>query len=279
MMNLVMQTFGRLVKPLFGTGIGRIPLVVPTYKWLWRNFGQKGIVKTTANGFDILVDGKDWAVAPSLYFAHTWEKPETDIFKKYLTKDMVVLDIGAHVGYFSLLASRLAKRVYAFEPTQDTFCLLAQNIYNNRVHNVSTHNFAISDRNHDTEIHFDRVSPASNSIYGKGLNTEKVKAVALDNYYLELSADFIKMDIEGGECKAIKGMLGIIKRSTKLMMITEVYPDGLERSGSSLHEYIHLLQEYFNLSFMDGNYADYHGIQKAVKKAGSINLLCRRKLV
>jgi FkbM family methyltransferase len=277
MMNLVMQTFGRLVRPLFGTGIGRIPLVVPTYKWLWRNFGQKGIVKTTANGFNILVDGKDWAVAPSLYFAHTWEKPETEIFKTYLTKDMIVLDIGAHVGYFSLLASKLAKRVYSFEPTQSTFCLLAQNIYNNRVRNVSTHNFALSDKNHDTEIHYDRVSPASNSIYGKGLNTEKVKAVALDNYYPYLSADFIKMDIEGGEYKALKGMIGIIKRSPKLIMLTEVYPDGLARSGVSTEEYINLLEEYFNLYSIDGDTVDYKDIDKAVRKAGSINLLCRRK--
>jgi FkbM family methyltransferase len=279
MMNLVMQTFGRLVRPLFGTGIGRIPLVVPTYKWIWRNFGQKGIVKTTANGFDILVDGKDWAVAPSLYFAHTWEQSETDIFNLYIKPDMTVLDIGAHVGYFSLLASKLSKRVYAFEPTQDTFCLLAQNIYNNKVRNVVTYNYAVSDRDYDAEIHFDRVSPASNSIYGKGLKTQKIRAVALDSYLPYLVVDFIKMDIEGGEYKAVMGMLEIIKRSTNLMMVTEIYPEGLARSGSSLHEYIHLLQEYFSLCFMNGCYAEYYNIEKAVKKAGSINLLCRRKLV
>jgi len=69
-LNAVMNTFGRAVKPLFGTGVGRIPGVVPVYKWIWRNFGPRGVVKVNTNGYQLVVDCRDWAVAPSLVFGH-----------------------------------------------------------------------------------------------------------------------------------------------------------------------------------------------------------------
>lgn len=277
-MNLVMQTFGRVVRPLFGTGIGRLPFVVPAYKWMWRTFGPKGIVETEANGFKILVDGKDWAVAPSLYFAHTWEKPETELFKNYIKPGMTVVDIGAHVGYFTLLASKLVGdkgRVISFEPTPATLDLLSQNLLDNHITNVELYKNAAADKSSGAYLYPDRVSPASNSMYGDGDKGIYISAVALDDV-ISAKVDFIKMDIEGGEYWALKGMLDVVERSDNLTMITEVYPEGLKRSGSSLYEYLMLLKKYFKLYFTNGAYVGCDDIERAVRKAGSINLLCRR---
>lgn len=277
-MNLVMQTFGRCVKPLFGTGVGRIPLVVPFYKWIWKKYGQKGVVKTTANGFNILIDGKDWAIVPSLYFAHVWEKDETEVFNKFVKEGMTVIDIGAHVGYFSLLASKLVGskgEVLSLEPTPETYKLLERNIYENGVRNITAYRYAISNKCGDSFIRLDGVSPASNTIYGNGRNTIEVKTKTLDS--LVHKADFIKMDIEGGECQALDGMIDVIQQSPDLIMLTEVYPAGLERAGSSLTEYITKLEKYFDLFDMEWNLTNLPEVKARLKRVGSLNLICRRK--
>ena len=278
-MNLVMQSFGRIVKPLFGTGIGRIPGIVPTYKYLWRNFGPRGIIETEANGFKIKISSRDWAVAPSLVFGHVWEPQETSIVKEYVKPGMIALDIGAHVGYYSLLMAKLvgdAGTVLSFEPSIDTRILLASNLSVNDMRNVAIYPYAIGNANYKSFIYMDEVSPASNTLWPAGKEEgQSVEVKTLDSL-VDSKVDFIKMDIEGNEYNALKGMLKIVRRSPDLVMLSEVYQAGLHATGASVIDYITLLQKFFKVYFLDGREANAFTVIRECKKAGSINILCKR---
>jgi len=279
-----MQTLGRAVKPLSGTGIGRIQGVVPLYQWIWKHFGPKGVVLTKVGRFELYVDCKDWFVAPSLLFGHIWEPAETEIFRLSVKAGMTVVDIGAHVGYYSILASQLVGptgQVYAFEPTPETLKLLHQNMTLNQVTNVQVLAAAVSDGIGTTLLYLDKVSPGSNTTSGGSSDKAiTVSTITLDSILGDTKVDFIKIDIEGGEVKALKGMTKTIENNPNLQLMTEVYPDGLKRANSSLEEYIDLLQQFFELYLICQHgqllLAKLENIKRATKIAGSINLLCMR---
>jgi FkbM family methyltransferase len=273
-LNLVLHTFGRLVSPLFGTGVGRIPMVIPAYKWVWRHYGQRGVICASVNGFKVFINCDDWAVAPSIYLGHKWEPEETNVVLQNIQPGSTFLDIGAHVGYYSLLASKTVKTVHAFEPSPETFKLLEKNLWVNHIQNVETHNYAVSDQAGTMNLFLDNLSPASNSLFGTGDRKVEVKVCRIDDVIDH--ADFVKMDVEGGECKALDGMSRLVRGNPKLQMLTEVYPEGLKRAGSSEREYVRMLRADFRLFMMDGTEAGEEDVVRATRKAGSINLYCRR---
>lgn len=279
-MNMLMETAGRLVAPLFGTGVGRIPGVVPLYKWAWRLIGPKGIVNTDAQGFKIKVDARDWAVAPSLLWHHTWESEETAIVKQYVRKSHTFVDVGAHVGYYSLIASRLADKVYSFEPSPETYNLLLENLADNKADNVIPRKCAVSDYS-GTMILYHDGSPASNSAYVKGTKFI-VSCDTLDNLMEGRRVDFIKMDCEGNEVRVLKGAVKTLA-DNYMSLLTEIFPEGLEKAGTSWEEYVTMLEFFFD----KGLYVvDKKGglrrttkklIGEACKQAGSINVFCRKE--
>jgi len=85
------------------------------------------------------IDSRDTTVGTSLLKWGFFEKYETKLFKKSIKRGMVVLDIGANIGYYTLLAARLVGdegKVFAFEPDPYNYSLLRKNIEANRYNNV-----------------------------------------------------------------------------------------------------------------------------------------------
>lgn len=282
---------GKAIKPLSNMGVGKIPGVSSLYKYIWRYFGPKGIRLTKVNGFRMYVACCDWAVAPIMMFSHTWEPEETNLCKQHIKEGMTVVDAGAYIGYYSLLASKLVGKrgkVYAFEPSLECSELLHRNIQLNGCKNIRVFEKAIADKMGYTTFY-----PNPNNLSGSTMfehySTTKsyrdlrveVPIITLDEAIGDERVDFIKMDIEGGETKALSGMPKIIKNSPSLKMIIEVFPEGLVEAGSSLEEYIGFLQRHFHLhSIGKGGLTSEMGlwdIQKATKKAGVINLFCQKK--
>jgi FkbM family methyltransferase len=142
----------------------------------------------------------------------------TKIFLEYVKPGMTVFDIGAHFGYFTLLASTLvgdAGQVHAFDPTPSTFELLRANSAQKK--NVHPQNLAVYST--DTTISFNDYGltlSAFNSLHGAKLDDAAslkakkydVKAVALDHYVQSsgVKPDFIKVDAEGAELDILRGM-------------------------------------------------------------------------
>lgn len=285
-MNLVMRTFGRAIKPLFDIGIGQIPGVSPLYKCIWRYLGPKGVRLAEVNGFKMYVICRDWAVAPSLIFAHVWNPTETKIFRQHIKEGMTVIDVGAYIGYYSLLASRLVGdkgRVYAFEPSPECLGLLHKNIQLNNCKNIQVFEKAVTDKSGHTTFYLSPRNLSTSSTLKTFQDQRQIKVLTttLDETIGDDKIDFIKIDIEGGETKALKGMSRIIENSPNLRMMIEVYPRGLAEAGTNLEKYIGLLQYYFHLHICGKreltSEVGLRDIRKAVRRPGVINLFCRRR--
>lgn len=285
-MDLIIEILGRVIKPLFNIGIGKIPGVLPLYKLFWRYCGFKGVRLTKVNDFKLYIIGRDWAVAPTMIFAHVWEPVETEICKQHIEEGMTVVDIGAYVGYYSLLASRLVGskgKVYAFEPSPECLKLLHKNIQINNCQNIQVFGKAISDKADYVEYYLVHENPSNNSALKtlKYCQQIQVPTTTLDEVIGDKRVDFIKMDIEGGERLALNGMTKVIKNNSNLVMLVEVYLQGIVSAGWSLKEYIDFLVNRFHLHIVGKNgitsEVGYIDIQNAIKKCTAINLFCRKR--
>ena len=167
----------------------------------------------------------------------TWEPYMCDLFRKSLRPGINVLDIGANIGYYTLMSARAGARVHAFEPDARNLHYLFRNLHTNRLaRKVTIVKKAISDAV-GTDYFYEHESLLESSLYSS-LATGKatsVECTTVDEYVgSDLRIDLIKMDVEGAELRGLRGMERLISRSeTRLEMFLECYPGGLEAAGAS----------------------------------------------
>ncbi len=169
----------------------------------------------------------------------TWEPGVTRLFGELLEEGMVVIDAGAHVGYFTLLAARSVGpvgRVYAFEPVPTNYDLLVRNIELNGYRNIVPVQKAISSTV-GSERFFIHPSTVGHSLFPETSKSQRiinVEVTTLDRF-LEgegwPSVHLVKMDIEGAEPAALEGMTGLLMRNRALRLVLEYVPHILERAG------------------------------------------------
>lgn len=197
------------------------------------------------------------------------ERATTELFKKTVQKGDTVIDLGANLGYFSLLGARLAGKegkIYAFEPEPKNYQYLLKNIELNN-YNITAVQKAIADENgkakfyicpydsgHHTLNQYEGISsyrPVSPYAQKEFVEVEVIK---LDDLISE-KVDVIKMDVEGSEMLALMGMDGIIKRSENLKMFVEFFPLLIKKMGNSPKEFIKKLLDYrFSIFIVPNDY-------------------------
>lgn len=190
----------------------------------------------------------DPVVSQELLVSGKWEEYEAEIFKKNIKKNDVVLDIGAHIGTYTLIAAKIVGnkgRVYAFEPDSINFTLLKKNVEENGYKNVVLINKAVSDKDSEQELFISKENAGDHRIYNPGdqRSSIKIKTVTLDSFFKNKSKtiNLIKMDIQGSEFSALTGAKKMIKENKNIKILSEFWPKGLELSGSSAKEYAELL--------------------------------------
>ncbi|HZI94316.1 MAG TPA: FkbM family methyltransferase [Patescibacteria group bacterium] len=180
-----------------------------------------------------------------------WMLPDFDAellsaCRPYIPKGGVCVDAGANVGHWSLVFSRFvgpAGRVYAFEPFPDFYRRLGQNVALNHLGNVETIPCALSDRN--GSISFDgaacHLAWANGAAAGPQL---QVPCVTLSDFIQQQALarlDFVKMDIEGAELLALRGMEPIFRRGWRpafCLELHEVLCQGLGYSTVDIKNYL-----------------------------------------
>lgn len=276
---------GRMASPFIGTPIGRLSIVRQVWHWLWGILGPKGSQLLDVQGFKMYTDPKDSAIAPQLLSKGCWEPFETEIFKGLIKPGMNVVDIGANIGYYSLLASRLvgeSGKVYAFEPFENTFEILERNVVVNGLYNIFPIRKAILDKVGVMRLYFSPYTPACNSVTGKG-KFALVPCTTLDQEMKGCKVDVIKMDIEGAEALAFGGMQTIIQNNSKLVLLTEIFSEALTMAGSSFETYVTGLLKWFEVKVIEErkHRITTCGSVEQVKGLMSgqvfLNLLCTRR--
>lgn len=150
-----------------------------------------------------------------------WEKHISDFFLSHLTKSDVFLDIGANIGYFTLLVAPIVKEVYAFEPMSLNFKYLEKNVNSNHLKNVQFFKVGLWDSEVKKEILVQPEFAATAHIVREGdligYKKEVIQCIPLDS--LNLRPTFIKLDIEGAEPWALRGMQDTLIRSRPTIII------------------------------------------------------------
>jgi FkbM family methyltransferase len=213
-------------------------------------------------------------------FLMGWMEYETMPWvKKYIKHGMTVVDIGAHIGYYTDIFSRLTKshgKVFAFDASPENYPLLTRNIEERNRDNVIAFHRAVSDQNGIVQLY---VSPGhtNHSLVAGFTQAEKtvsVESVRLDDFLDVERIDFVKMDVEGSEVRVLNGMRRLIQASKGLVMIVEYNRIALGKAYPSPQILLDLLTE---LGF------EYHAILSdgslgaIPEDTKTINLLCVSK--
>ncbi|NPV51605.1 MAG: FkbM family methyltransferase [Candidatus Methanofastidiosum sp.] len=208
-----------------------IKKIIHRLKWtFFTRTGAKETIINTEHGFKFIVRFSSGS-AFLLYFGK-YEIEEIDLIKKFVKPGMTVFDIGANVGYISLLMANLIGsngKLFSFEPNPNIYSLLNENIEINPILNdgrIITEQIALSTS--DDKMKFFCPIEGHEGLGGlkdtKRAPLEKVIEVnvkKLDDYVTEnniKNIDFIKMDVEGGELDVIKGGLKTIETMKPIIL-------------------------------------------------------------
>jgi FkbM family methyltransferase len=194
------------------------------------------------------VSGFDWKV-----FDEQISEPVTAAaIKALLRPGMTVFDVGANVGYFTLLAARLVGsggRVHAFEPTPSVAHRLAENVAMNKLESqVCCNAVAVGDEVGVVSLHTQRDDSEGNNIFsddGSGASIS-VPVLTLDAYITDhsiKSVDVMKLDVEGAEIKVLAGANSLLSRADSPILIAEANPSALRRSGGDVRELCNVCSE------------------------------------
>ena len=190
-----------------------------------------------------------------------FEPSELAFFQKYCRGDMTLVDIRANVGLYSALAMHQLDangRIVAFEPHPQTFAFLQKNIAANQTApttcpRVDAMNMAAAPESGPQELRLNPENRGDNRLYqgtyqGKleEWETLPIEGRPVDDVLAELGiseVNFVKIDIQGYEQKAISGFQKTLSCSQKVILMSEFWPKGLAEAGGSATEYLQMLKD------------------------------------
>ncbi len=204
--------------------------------------------------FRLHIDLFDRMIGLSIVRGH-YEPNETAFVQRTLQAGWNVLDIGANIGYFTMLMASLvgdSGHVYAFEPMPLNASDLARSIAENDfVQRVTLTQAAVGDTAGRVQITYFEQRVNSGGVHlvppGAGIapahRAEDVPMVVLDQQALRRPIHFIKIDIEGAEPLALRGARTLLQQDQPIIM-SEVHAELLQRiGGSTTADYLALLAD------------------------------------
>lgn len=212
---------------------------------------------------------------------------------RIIKQGSICLDIGANIGVCSLALGYLAEKgaVYAFEPSKNNLLFLEKNISQNNMGNVEAVNLGVYDSTVDLEFSYVEEFAGGSYLNVEGgvrdgrAVIEVVKCVSLDEWVKTKGIsriDFIKMDVEGAESRALDGAAKTLS-SFKPNMIIEFNPHCIEKIFNEKPEdlYRRLTAVYPYVSLVDsanGSLAAFEGYSEllgiTMAHGGVENIYC-----
>lgn len=185
----------------------------------------KVIMKSKKYGIRMLCIEGDHRIAPieSLNFMN-YEAKDADMILRLIPEWGGVLDVGANIGWYSLLIAYNSKgcQIHAFEPIPSTYSYLKKNIELNQLINVTSHEFGLSNERKDMTFYFypEGSGNASSEILSERADAKFTCHVErLDEFvtHNKLHVNFIKCDVEGAELLVFQGAVETLERDKPIV--------------------------------------------------------------
>lgn len=192
----------------------------------------------------------DQIISARLRQERCWESYETSLTLKHLQPGDVYVDVGANIGYYTLVAAQrvgLQGKVFSYEPDADNFALLQSNVALNHLSQVKTFSCALSNRNSVGQLFLSSDNFGDHRIYDSpgARETREIVLVKGDEHVWQQTKriDFLKVDTQGSEFFVLDGLRGLLEKNrAHLRMIIEFCPYGIRHSGATGHDLVRLLE-------------------------------------
>lgn len=198
-----------------------------------------GVTVVQTQDFLMGIPSEEWRLAMHLSLNGHFEPGSEAVFASLIKPDMTVVDIGANLGIYTLIAARAGCDVYAFEPTPSIFRLLDENIHMNGMREsgrIRLFNKAVMDTAGTVSFSIcEGVSGQNNNVFADGevQKVISVPAISLDDALADVERiDVIKIDVEGAEPYVFQGMRSILERNPTLKILMEFAPSHLRKGGT-----------------------------------------------
>lgn len=184
----------------------------------------------------------------------SYESEEVDIYNKLIEDKMTILDVGANIGYLSIMWSKKFPNssIYAFEPIRETFGYLKKNLKINNCQNIIPVPFALSNENKNDFFYCSpeimALASEKNVLGYKKVDKIPVSFISLDFFNIG-DIDFIKLDTEGSEYRVLQGAIQTLKEFHP-MLVVEFFEYWDTVFGYHPNEVINFLKEYGYRSFL-----------------------------
>lgn len=202
-----------------------------TAKWILKSNYNKELGGARLFGYEVPLRARTTVHVLLSISGDQWVE-DTHLLKPHLREGMVVLDVGANLGYLTLFFCRAvgpSGSVFAFEPDVDNFRELAQAVEHNQIQYCTALNCACGASEGTMSL-----APGLNAyIQPEGSGATKCRMISLDSFAAEhkLSRiDLVKIDVEGFEGDVLSGMSQIL-REHRPMLYIEIHPPGFCGSG------------------------------------------------
>ncbi len=203
---------------------------------------ERLVTATLDKGFRMKLDLEDAEQRKVYFFGHYHERYEAALVARLLDPGEVFWDVGANVGYFSLVAAAAVQetgQVLAFEPGTAALERLTENVSLNPFKNIGISNLAVADRDGEAVLYrAEGIADSSASLFSAAAGAaggEVCRTVALDSFLQQEGLrppDFIKLDVEGAELAALQGAAAILTDSRPLLLV-EMEEKNLVAAGAS----------------------------------------------
>ena len=175
----------------------------------------------------------DDVMRPATKNSGVWEPGETAALQRLIRPGCRFLDVGAHVGYFSLVAHASAPGVVvdAVEPHPDNAALLRLNLFANRV-NFRVWELGLGDTRDTLGFTEADHNPGDGRVDPNMASAKViVPVITTDELFPDAIFHVIKIDVQGFEDEVLEGMQGVIRRSPELKVLVEFFPGALADRG------------------------------------------------
>jgi len=209
-----------------------------------------------------------------------FEPQTTQIFLKYIKQGNTIIDIGANIGYYSILAAKKTGpkgRVMAIEPEPKNISQLKSNITLNKLTNITVIHQAISDKTDKTKLYLSPISSGEHSIITKTKQFITVSTTTLDNLVktYKLTPNLIKVDTEGAEHQILENSIQTLKKYHPILIFE--YSTRTDNRIFNLNQLLELKYKIFEINERQNKvqFITTQQINQKLKTKSYLNLLAQ----